>query len=141
MKPELENKICERFSFYRTNLPITESLLCFGFECGNGWFDLLWELSEKLEVLYQEYLKTKPVEDLAKSLLLDDRQEFNVVQVKEKFGGLRFYTDWATDEMQNIINEYEDKSYTICENCGKPGSQSKSGWIKTLCKNCKEEKK
>jgi hypothetical protein len=69
-----------------------------------------------------------------------DRKGIAVVQVKEKFGGLRFYTENEDDELSNAIRKAEDESYTICEQCGAPGkpeSLSKGGWIKTRCINCK----
>jgi hypothetical protein len=56
-----------------------------------------------------------------------------VLQCKEKFGGLRFYTGAVTDEMHDVINRAEYKSYTICEECGAPGVARTGGWIKTLC--------
>lgn len=55
------------------------------------------------------------------------------VQVKEKFGGLRFYTNGATEAQQAVINFCESLSYHICEACGAPGETRKGGWIQTLC--------
>jgi len=60
-------------------------------------------------------------------------------QVKEKFGGLRFYMTSATNEMWDIISEAEAKSYSICEACGQPGEEYGSGWINTLCPECISE--
>ena len=63
-----------------------------------------------------------------------------VLQVKEKFGGLRFYVNSATEEMYRLISEAESQSYEICEECGKPGTLSqkiKGGWMKTLCLECR----
>jgi len=137
MTKELEERLTKRFGFYRDNLPIAESLMCFGFECNDGWFDLIWELSEQLEKLLQEYKDSIPVEERAKDLLLDLDIDFNVVQVKEKYGGLRFYTNWATEKMQCVIDAYEKKSYTICESCGSEARHREIGrWYSTLCENC-----
>jgi len=57
-------------------------------------------------------------------------------QVKEKFGTLRFYMTSGTEEMYNLIHEAEEKSGTICEDCGKPGKIRHGGWIRTLCDEC-----
>ena len=57
-------------------------------------------------------------------------------QVKEKFGTLHFYMTCATDEMWDIIHEAEQRSATICENCGKPGKIRRDGWWLTLCDEC-----
>ena|SRR5574343_828261 len=55
-------------------------------------------------------------------------------QIKEKFGGLRFYTGAAPDELLDMISEAEKKSYTLCETCGKPGTLKKErGWLRTAC--------
>jgi hypothetical protein len=97
--------------------PLTESLMGFGFECGDGWFELLKELSEKLEPYGVE-----------------------AVQVKEKFGGLRFYlAGGALDEVWDLIDEAEDRSETICEACGEPGIVRGISWVQTLCDECSKE--
>lgn len=91
-----------------------ESNMAFGFECGDGWFELLKELSEKIE-----------------------SQDVVASQVKEKFGTLRFYLrGGATDEVWDLIDEAEKKSEKICEVCGKPGSLRGKSWVQTLCDEC-----
>ncbi|MDP3792932.1 MAG: hypothetical protein Q8Q89_04375 [bacterium] len=96
--------------------------MAFGFECGDGWFGLIKELCEKLRVL--------------------NLKDFRVLQVKEKFGGLRFYVNCVelekAEEAYRLIDEAESKSLTVCEECGKPGKPNKIGWIKTLCDNCRK---
>jgi hypothetical protein len=62
-------------------------------------------------------------------------------QVKEKFGGLRFYVGAATPEMIKLIHAAEVETFTICEGCGKPGVQRTGGWIKTLCDRCDASRK
>ena len=54
-------------------------------------------------------------------------------QVKEKFGGLRFYVDRATEEHYNYINFAESMSYRTCEVCGNPGKRYTDGWHQVLC--------
>ena len=56
-----------------------------------------------------------------------------ICQVKEKFGGLRFYINDGSKEIFDIISKYENISHTTCEECGKPGKQRSGGWIRTLC--------
>ena len=61
-----------------------------------------------------------------------------VLQVKEKYGGLRFYIGGASKEYHDLITKVEDLSYSTCERCGKPGTTSRvKGWYTTLCLNCK----
>lgn len=115
MNNKLEQEIFDRFKFFKPERSIIEALMAFGFECGDGWFNLIWKLCEDIE-------KTKPAED------------FEVVQVKEKFGGLRFYVTNSTEKVFKLINIAEEESYKICEVCGKPGSvDTKKHWVKTLC--------
>ena len=56
-----------------------------------------------------------------------------VLQVKEKFGGLRFYIEQTADALHDRINMAAEESFRTCEACGKPGSPRGKGWIKTLC--------
>lgn len=57
-----------------------------------------------------------------------------LLQIKEKFGGLRFYIAEGSDAIFDRINEAEDESYQTCEVTGEPGElRSDLGWIKTLC--------
>jgi hypothetical protein len=57
-----------------------------------------------------------------------------VCQVKEKFGGLRFYINDGTDEMYDRIHKAETESCTICEITGKPGTlRTDISWYRTLC--------
>jgi hypothetical protein len=91
------------------------------FGVGDGWFDILLDLSVKLEAM-------------------DGITSTHVVQVKEKFGGLRFYVSSATEEMYRAINEAESASYEICEACGEPGTIRNTGWVQTLCDEHAEER-
>lgn len=85
---------------------------------GRGWIPLVNELNERIRELDPNY---------------------RVDQCKEKFGGLRFYVSYddITDENREtankLIEEAEDRSFEICEDCGKLGSLSGKRWIRTLC--------
>lgn len=67
-----------------------------------------------------------------------------VMQIKEKFGTLRFYLSEETDEMSKLIEEAEAKSAETCEVCGAPGTPGTLGkngyWITTLCETHKKGK-
>ena len=83
------------------------------FAVESGWYPLIKDL----------------IEDLIK--LGWDKQ---ICQVKEKFGGLRWYINSGSDEIYNRITDAERKSYTICEKTGKPGElRTDIGWYRTLC--------
>lgn len=64
-----------------------------------------------------------------------------ITQVKEKFGGLRFYINGGSNEIYEKINEYEKLSYNICELCGEKGElRTKIRWFTTLCDKHYEQK-
>ncbi len=63
-------------------------------------------------------------------------------QVKEKFGGLRFYINGGSDEIHKRISKAEGDSYEICESCGEKGELRKDlGWYWTFCDAHYQEKK
>ena len=58
-------------------------------------------------------------------------------QVKEKFGGLRFYVEGATERQHAVIDFVESLSYQVCERCGSMTDIGQTqGWISTVCKEC-----
>jgi hypothetical protein len=62
---------------------------------------------------------------------------FQVEQVKEKFGTLRFYVSGYTDEIHEFIHMAEELSYITCEKCGATTAKQRGrGWIYTACKDC-----
>ncbi len=106
---------------------IKHTLMPFGFEVGSGWYKLLCEVSLKLEELIEAYIEENP----------DDPNRPKAVQVKEKFGTLRFYMDKSTEEMHKFILKGEEVSGHICEECGEPGTTKKAGtWMFTRCNYC-----
>lgn len=63
-----------------------------------------------------------------------------VHQVKEKFGGLRFYIGSGTDAIHDRIQHAEDESFKICEHCGtRENVHTEGAWLVTLCKDCRDE--
>jgi hypothetical protein len=56
-----------------------------------------------------------------------------ILQIKEKFGGLRFYYAPFDEQFNELVAVAEERCDQTCEWCGKPGTKSGFGWIKTLC--------
>ena len=77
------------------------------------------------EEIKQELLKTK-------GLIF----KYRITQIKEKFGGLRWYDQNTTNEILSIIAKYEDLSYKTCISCGKPATKISKGWISPYCDDC-----
>ena len=72
--------------------------------------------------------------------VLCDQHNVDVFQIKEKFGGLRFYIGPAPGIVHDATWAAISTSETICENCGEPGEPRPRGWIKTLCDACDAER-
>lgn len=94
-------------------------------ECESGWSFIIEALCNTIE---------KHIQSLPEEV----RDEICAVQIKEKFGGLRFYMQSSTPYIDGAISMAESLSYYYCEYCGLPGDRGnpKAGWIKTLCKDC-----
>jgi hypothetical protein len=125
VRDELEAKLVARWpDWFDMKGNIQHTLMPFGFACGDGWFQIIWDLCEGIE-------KLGPSEN------------FEVIQVKEKFGGLRFYTQGGGSEeevclnydaLMDLVHKAEEQSFNTCEECGAPGEvRNTSGWISTLC--------
>jgi len=121
MDRKLEEELFKKHPqlFQDKNKPPTESLICFGIETGNGWYNLLNKLCEDI-------MKTNP------------DPNFRFIQIKEKYGGLRAYPlGAASEEVWNIIDAAEKRSYIVCETCGAtPSKQYDAGWIYNMCDDC-----
>ena len=60
-------------------------------------------------------------------------ENFEIIEVKEKFGSLRFYSNWQTNEIISIITRYEDLSTETCCACGAPATRISTGHIAPWC--------
>jgi hypothetical protein len=90
--------------------PITDA---YFFTVDKGWYTIIKKL----------------IEDL-----IELGWDKKIQQVKEKFGGLRFYINSGSEEIFNRIRIAEKESYETCEITGKPGSLRRDiSWIRTLC--------
>jgi hypothetical protein len=82
----------------------------------------------------------KSLVDEISNILLNNPQitGFSLRQIKEKFGGLRVYTDQLGDKnnlIKKAIMEAEVKSVRICQECGSEGKERPLRWVRTLCNN------
>lgn len=61
---------------------------------------------------------------------------WRITDVKEKWGSLRLYSNFASDELQKIINKYDDLSYETCIRCGEPAKIITDGYVLPYCEHC-----
>jgi hypothetical protein len=115
VNPELEEQLRAAFpQLYHTEKG-------FYFECGDGWFTLLWHLSERLQ-------------DMIVHVPPPEQGEYYARQVKQKFGELRFYLSNSTDEMFQATEAALEESKQICEVCGASGHLLLDlGYLMTRC--------
>jgi hypothetical protein len=164
MSPELEHKLIEKYPdlFQDVNKSPKETLMCFGCEHGDGWYDILDNLCG-----YITHLQKNVSYFLGLRKDIQDGK-FNVefccpkvvfMQIKEKYGTLRVY--WRFEEIENydeivsrlenpdeleehitkysntidsVVDFCEYLSSKTCEVTGKPGKLYSKGWCVTLCK-------
>lgn len=161
MKKELDELLCSKYPeiFGDRHGNVTKTAMCWGFECGDGWFDLIDTLcaciagdikqKERAVEFHQQMLEETDRKDwtphmhemwtpenlIAKVEEYHKAKNIRAVQVKEKFGGLRFYVSGGCDKHHAMIDFAENLSYRICEDCGsmKDTITYSIGWIRTLC--------
>lgn len=114
MNNELSNKLINDFPHIFTNMKYIE--------CGDGWFGLIYKICDYINKF-------------------DKDIECQAVQIKEKFGGLRFYVAKAPTAVYNFIDMFERFSFYVCEECGTTINVTTDGksWVKTLCDKCRNK--
>jgi hypothetical protein len=127
VKQELEDSLVARFPafFAETKLPPRETSMCFGCQCGDGWYPIIYDVCELLE-----FIKAPIV--------------WNTI--KEKFGGLRMYYTFTTKTVgltpkavEVIITAAEDRAAHTCETCGDFHTayiRCTHGWYRCECDDC-----
>ena len=92
----------------------------YSFAVGDGWYKLIYELVHEVRV-----------NDLKKGDWVT-----KATQIKEKFGGLRFYVTGTSDKNWALIRNAEQKSYAVCEETGSEVEVGtwNNGWIRTICR-------
>lgn len=114
-----------------------------GFCIGAGWWPIIEALCEQIDAY------TKWRNNTREALLKDNPHKHKipnavkpvkVAQIKEKFGGLRFYYDGGDDHISGMVRMAESWAGRSCEECGNVGTSRNGGWIKTLCDAHEEER-
>ena len=122
MRQELDEKLCKDYPKIFANRfgDMTETAMCWGFECGDGWYPLINLLCREIQWHLDKNAK-------------EETTQFVASQVKEKYGTLRFYGDGGDDKINNFIWFAEVMSGITCEKCGAPGKHRGRGWFYTAC--------
>jgi len=124
MRKELDDLLCERYPqiFAERHLDMTQTCMCWGFETGDGWFEILNQLCASIQghIDWQHKMGRDVPQVVAE-------------QVKEKFGTLRFYYRGGDDYVRGLVSMADAMSAVTCEECGKPGELKTQGWWSVRC--------
>ena len=123
MKQELVDKLIETYPdmfIEEGRGPNRKNTMISNIGCRDGWFDIIMELCEEIHAMRPK-----------------------VQQIKEKFGGLRFYASFPKDYSEQgwaIVRKAEEKASETCEDCGEPGEHRvRNGWRYISCQQCHEK--
>ena len=143
-----ENKrLCERYPFLIpwnafSGMLITEA------QHGGYWpgnptsipeYDYEYTLLDEIPDGWSESFGEQMCEEIREALIEDDDLDrWRIVQIKEKYGGLRIYDNGIkeTSRVHDIIRKYENISEWTCVVCGKPATRITTGWISPFCDEC-----
>ena len=103
-----------------------------GVAVGTGWWPIIESLCANIQShtdWWNKNRETRPVVE-----------QVEVNQIKEKFGGLRFYYSGGDDTVAGMVRMAESWASVTCEDCGVPGVSRSGGWIKTLCERHEAER-
>ena len=96
-----------------------------GFAVGAGWWPIIEKLCANIQHHTDWWNKNRETRPVVEQVV--------VAQIKEKFGGLRFYYEGGDDKIRGMVRMAEAWASHACEECGAPGALGGKGWIRTLC--------
>lgn len=110
---ELKQQLINKYPRIYSNVQL-------GFDFPLGWFNLFDKLGADI-------------------MATDLPNEYRTIQIKSKFGELRFYYENGGIGFEDLIDNAENESRATCENCGSKENVSTGGygWIMTLCNKCR----
>jgi len=93
-----------------------------GFAVGKGWYPIIERLSSSI----QQHVEWKNKDsEICPPVVVE--------QIKEKFGGLRFYYQGGDEYIAGLVSMAESWAGIACESCGGIGKRRGGGWVRTLC--------
>lgn len=161
MRKELDEQLCAKYPLIFRDRHADPSKTCmyWGIAVGDGWYNIIDSLCANIQNRIDNRLDSikwtekwnREVEEAEASDFEDwddwksrDKRpvpepiaQVVATQVKEKFGGLRFYYSGGDDYIDGVVAMAESMSYRTCEECGNPGTSTSGGWIRVLCEEHK----
>lgn len=94
--------------------------------CGDGWFELIDSLLNELEPIALVMKQQGTIElGLPKLFYIEPDR-----------GSMKVAMDNINNAMDELIEKYQEKSESVCEACGSPGTVNGHGWVEVLCTTC-----
>lgn len=114
-----------------------------GFAIGEGWWGIVEKLCDRIQSHIkwnnqnrERFLKDNPHDHPIPEFI----PPVEVQQIKEKFGGLRFYYEGGDEYVRGLVSMAEAWADASCEVCGAPGTRRHGGWVRTLCDTHERER-
>lgn len=157
MREELDKKLCETYPliFRDRHGDMSKTCMVWGMCVGDGWYNIIDALCANIQGRIDSRLESIKWAEKWNARVNDPELEWDAIverkerpvpepieqvvatQVKEKFGGLRFYYFGGDDYIDGVVAMAESMSYRTCEECGAPGTSTNGGWIRVLCEEHK----
>lgn len=131
---ELNKKMVEEFPFLLPHNRWTDKVS----EDYDYSYNELWSLEKGWAKAFGYELLCELKDALVEANYLD---KYRITQIKEKYGGLRWYDFGAPEKAFDILRKYESLSYKTCFICGEPATHETYGWINYVCEKCLNEHK
>lgn len=107
-----------------------------GFCVGEGWLPIIEALCKQIQS-HTDWTNGRHAalkkENQYNLKIPKKVKQVKINQIKEKFGGLRFYYEGGDPEISGMVRMAESWAANTCESCGKPGKPRNGGWLRTLC--------
>jgi len=119
MREDLQRQLLQQYQPLfrrRDGIPLGH----FNFAVGDGWYRLIYEMLDEIAAA-------------------PGNADVNILQIKEKFGGLRVYYDGGSSSVSAAVDTAARKALMTCEHCGSTKSVARGGrnWVRTLCETCR----
>jgi len=101
-----------------------------------GWWPIIYELCQSIQsyITWNNEQRASLLKNNPFDRPIPDKVEQVVVdQIKEKFGGLRFYYCGGDKKVEGMVSMAESWAANTCETCGAPATKQTKGWVKTVC--------
>lgn len=112
----------------------------------DGWLPIIDKLCGSIQYYIDNYTISEPNPNFdpddpeSKKYISRHPNQVTCIQMKEKFGGLRFYTNGNDDIVEGMIKFAEYLCDNTCDTCGTEENLGMTkGWLSVKCKKCAED--